>query len=125
MSTDIRANIDHVDRLSPSTPYLVNYRLSSKADPTSDKGDRKARYAALRRTLELLAGSELNLFEDEGHISTSSWIIYASESAKVVGQKLQELLAPGYDFLAVFEIKTEYRWSLPDKDGDRAQSIKL
>lgn len=122
MTDDLRTNLDLVSR--SFTPYLVNYRLSSRA-PVSAKGDRGARYKALRGVLEPLSGSELSLFKDDGHIATSSWIIHSDQSIDQVGRALEALLVPGHDMVAVFEIHPENRWSMPDTDGDRAQDVPL
>lgn len=125
MNTQIREYADQVDQHFSMKTYLVNYRVASTGE-SAGKGDRATRYDALCEALKPMAGSRLSNFEDGGHHSTSSWIIHQSRpAAKQIGKALEGLLVKGHDFLAIFEINGENRWSMPDHDGDRAQTVPL
>lgn len=124
MNTALRDHADKVEKLFSVTTYLVNYRLSSEGDGVG-KGTRAERYAALCEKLKKMAGSELRNFDDGGHVSTSSWIINEPRTAKAIGESLETLLVKNHDFLAIFEIEDSNRWSMPDSDGDRAQTTAL
>lgn len=124
MTTQIRDHANQVEKLFAVTTYLVNYRVSSGGDDAG-KGDRAARYEVLCERLKLMAGSRFSNFDDGGHVSTSSWIIHEARSAEDIGSELEALLVKGHDFLAIFQIYGENRWSMPDQDGDRAQTVRL
>lgn len=93
--------------------YLVVYRISTEAE-TSLSGPRDARYGALIEKLERLEAERLSLFEDEGHISTSCWIVRSTLSAAQLGGDLHNALDKAHDHLAVFEVHNENQWSMPD-----------
>ncbi|MDM8354000.1 hypothetical protein [Brevundimonas diminuta] len=124
MTSQIRQHADTVSEHFAITPYLVNYRISSSGDGAG-RGDRADRYDALCEALKPMAGSSFKNFEDGGHHSTSSWIINVSKTAEQVGAELERLLVKGHDFLAIFEIADGNRWSMPDEDGDRAQTVRI
>lgn len=119
MPDPLRQHIDEVMRGSSLTAYLVLYRLSTKAEE-SLLGDRTTRYEKLVEKLEKLEGEDLSLFEDEGHISTSSWLVRSTLTANELGGKLHNGLDKKHDHLAVFEVADGNRWSMPMKGGDRA-----
>jgi len=99
--------------------YLVVYRLSSKAE-TSLSGDRDARYRNLVDKLEGLQAEPLSLFEDEGHVSTSCWLLRSPLSASQLGGDLHNPLDKVHDHLAVFEVDDENQWSMRDRSGRTA-----
>lgn len=124
MTDQIRQHADTVSEHFDLRKYLVNYRIASAGD-VAGKGGRAERYEALCEALKPMAGYTFKNFEDDGHHSTSSWIIHASRTAAEVGAELEKLLVKGHDFLAIFEITDENNWSMPDKDGDRAQTTPI
>ncbi|MGQ3150396.1 hypothetical protein [Brevundimonas mediterranea] len=93
--------------------YLIVYRISTEAE-TSLSGNRDARYRNLIEKLERLEAERLSLFEDEGHVSTSCWIVRSPLSAAQLGGDLHNPLDKVNDHLAVFEVDDENQWSMPD-----------
>lgn len=102
-----------------TTTYLVVYRVSTKAEG-SLLGDRAARYANLVAKLETLEAEHLSLFEDEGHISTSCWIVRSQNRAAQIGGDLHNVLDKVHDHLAVFAVDDENQWSMRDRSGRTA-----
>lgn len=124
MTDQIRQHADTVSEHFAVKKYLVNYRIASAGD-AAGKGDRAERYEALCEALKPMAGYSFKNFDDDGHHSTSSWIIHVSKTAEQVGVELEKLLVERHDFLAIFEISEENNWSMPEADGDRAQTTRI
>lgn len=99
--------------------YLVVYRLSSKAED-SLSGDYDKRYGALIEKLERLEAERLSLFDDEGHASTSCWMVRSNQSAPALGGDLHNPLDKRHDYLAVFEVDDKNQWSMRDRQGRTA-----
>lgn len=116
---DLRETINTVMLAEMTKTYLVVYRISTKAE-TALSGDYDTRYGALIEKLEGLEAEKLSLFEDEGHVSTSCWIVRSPKTAAALGRDLHNPLDKRHDHLAVFEVDDENQWSMRDKEGRTA-----
>ena len=93
--------------------YLVTYRIDGQRTP---KGTRQQRYDALIALLDDLPPVDRREhFEDDAHLSTSSWLVEAPDAnAKALGGRLARGLTKGVDLLEVMHVAADTRFELTD-----------
>lgn len=93
--------------------FLVTYRIDGQQTP---KGTREQRYDALIALLENLPPVDRREhFEDDAHLSTSSWLVRAPDAnAHALGRRLARVLTKGVDLLEVMHVAAETRFELTD-----------
>jgi len=93
--------------------YLVTYRIDGQRTP---QGSRQQRYDALIALLDDLPPVDRREhFEDDGHLSTSSWLVKAPDAnAKALGRRLARVLTKGVDLLEVMRVAADTRFELTE-----------